>query len=73
MAKQRDFVDSDGSLKVASTLLSEDYHQKTEGTSDDGKKNLPFLPFGFTFVGAVNLRGQSADKNYKTFLGKQKV
>jgi hypothetical protein len=72
MAKQRDFVESDGSLKVADTLLAEDYHQKTEGTSDDGKKDLPFLPFRFTFVGTPNLRGQSTTQNYKTFIGKQK-
>ena len=31
------------------------------------------LPFRFDFLGAPNLRGQTANKRYKTFLGEQKL
>jgi len=31
------------------------------------------LPFRFDFLGAPNLRGQTTDKKYKTFLGEQKL
>ena len=74
MARERkQHIEPDFSLKLTETLKEKDYHQKVDGSTDDGKKDLPFLPFRFAFTGAPNLRGQSTSQNYKTFLGKQKV
>ena len=74
MARDRkQYIEPDLSLKLVDTLKEKDYHQKVDGSSDDGKKDLPFLPFRFAFVGTPNLRGQSESQNYKTFLGKQKI
>ena len=74
MSKDRkQHIDNDLTLKVAEKFKEQDYHKKHEGTSDDGKDELPFLPFRFTATGAPNLRLQSASQNYKTFVGKSKI
>ena len=74
MSKDRkQHIDDDLTLKVAEKFKEQDYHKKAEGSSDDEKEDLPFLPFRFTATGAPNLRLQSASQNYKTFVGKSKI
>tara|TARA_Y100000592_G_C5350242_1_gene258522 strand:+ start:135 stop:359 length:225 start_codon:yes stop_codon:yes gene_type:complete len=74
MSKDRkQYIDDDFTLKIAEKHKEQDYHKKAEGSSDDEKEDLPFLPFRFTATGAPNLRLQSTSQNYKTFVGKSKI
>ena len=59
------------------TILEEDYTIKYHSGSIDqyeveGSKNN-YLPFRYSIRTPQNLRGQTTEKYYKTFIGDQKV
>ena len=70
---RKQHIDDDFTLNIIEKFKEQDYHKKAEGSTDDGKEDIPFLPFRFGATGAPNLRLQSATQNYKTFIGNTKI
>lgn len=70
---RKQYIDNDLTLNTIDKFKEQDHQKKAEGSSDDGKEELPFLPFRFGQTGAPNLRLQSVDQNYKTFVGNKKI
>ena len=64
MSIKSDNISSDYIITHADTI-----HQEYDGNLPD---NAEAVPFRFAAIGPFNIRNQSAQKHYKTFVGEQK-
>jgi hypothetical protein len=65
MAVKDDDIQEDYTIKLETSLVEE-----TSGTLPDNKGFVPFRFYGF---GPFNIRKQTPDSAYRTFIGEQKT